>query len=60
MRCWVLDNAGFVTGAAQSLVFVYINDTDPHHWGLGDALMEGTTCCCALKNMTRSLRFGRS
>lgn len=59
MRCWVLDNAGFVNGAARSLVLVYVNDTDPHHWGLGDALMEGTTYCCALKNEARNLRFGR-
>lgn len=33
VRCWVLDNAGFVTSAVWSLVFVYVNDTDPHHWG---------------------------
>lgn len=32
MRRGVLDNAGFVTSAVQSLFFVYVNDTDPHHW----------------------------
>lgn len=31
MRCWVLDDAGFVTSAAQSLVFVCVNDADLHH-----------------------------
>jgi len=59
MRCWVLDDAGFATSAAQSLVFVYGNVIDPHHWGLGDVLMEGATYGCALKNETRNFTFGR-
>lgn len=39
--------------------FVCVNDSDPHHWGLGDVLMEETLYFCALKNKAGNLRFGR-
>lgn len=57
MRCWVLDDAGFVTGIAQSLGFVCVNGAELHHGGLGDVVKEGTTHCCALKNEAGTLRF---